>query len=189
MLSLDKQLAKFKRKNELPLEHWQQQQQQQQSLCACSATTASGDDSTNSWSVVKDEVLTCNMKDKIEELEKNKSWHLKKGMTLHWKICEGKWKLMFCILAKDFKKHQPTATTTRSPNNNISTMAKDQQEDSSCQTEEGNSNSGKKRNRQTRKSTIAHDEVCWFASQASTKPVGCWGTWKEEKPILSCKSH
>ena len=47
----------------------------------------------------------------------------------------------------------------------------------------------KKWNRQTRKSTIAHDEICWFASQASTKPVGCWGTWKEEKPILSCKSH
>jgi len=41
-------------------------------LCACSATTASGDDSTNSQSVVKDGVLTCNMKDKIEELEKNK---------------------------------------------------------------------------------------------------------------------
>ena len=47
----------------------------------------------------------------------------------------------------------------------------------------------KKWNRQTRKSTIAHDEICWFASQASTKPVGCWGTWKEEKPFLSCKSH
>ena len=73
-------------------------------------------------------------------------------MTLHWKICEGKWKLMFCILAKDFKKHQPTATTTTSPNNNISTMAKDQQEDSSCQTEEGNRNrNSNKKMKQTNK--------------------------------------
>jgi len=113
MLSLGKQLAKFKRKNELPLEHWQQQQQQ--SLCACSATTASGDDSTNSWSVVEDEVLTHNMKDKTEELEKNKSWHLKKRNDSSLKDLWRQVKADVLHLGKRFQK-----ASTNSNNNNDS---------------------------------------------------------------------